>query len=81
MSSSSSESELSEDEQVCFEPSGALKKGTILQKNGVDRKYFPPKEATKPTKKYRMYVFKDGSEKSKPKILMFFLSHSNKAIC
>jgi len=60
---SGSDSELSSDEQVSFKPSGNLKKGTIFQKNGIDRKYLPPKEKARPISKFRMYVFKDGSEK------------------
>jgi len=60
---SDSDSEEEEVEKPNFVPSGALKKGTHLQKNGKDLKYLPPPEATKPNAKWRMYVFKDGDEK------------------
>jgi len=46
-----------------FKPSGALKRGTIYQKNGFDLKYLPPSEAQKPNRKFRIYELKDGEEK------------------
>lgn len=53
----------SEVEQPNFVPSGALKKGTKLQKNGKDLKYLPPSEAHMPDKKWRFHVFKEGVQK------------------
>jgi len=53
----------SEVEQPNFVPSGALKKGTHLQKNGTDLKYLPPPEASLPGKKWRFHVFKDSEQK------------------
>jgi len=53
----------SSDEKPNFVPSGNLKKGTAMMKKGVELKYLPPKEAAKPEKKYRIYVFKDSVEK------------------
>jgi len=53
----------SEVEQPNFVPSGALKKGTKLQRNGTDLKYLPPPEASLPGKKWRFHVFKDSEQK------------------
>jgi len=53
----------SEVEQPNFVPSGVLKKGTKLQKNGKDLKYLPPSEAHMPDQKWRFHVFKEGEQK------------------